>query len=295
MAIVCPGDGFVDRHGRCSRHRRRHESGRYSRRSPSLRAGSATLVSRRLAQPTRCLRLHARLRHVPGRSAIDDRSAAVAWPTMLVPPSTTSGDNLPGVTANVSVAAAPAVMVVTVTTMAIVTASQLSGCRVGYARDNFRRLPSRLRSNCGVRRAMFVRPTSTPGTNSGRSAGHLPSHFRACASRGARRDTPGSRQTPPHFGRRKRRLRRRLRRPPRPPRLTTLAPEPPTIPPTRASAKVSAPPTMARTILRSRPCALAAKPAPFNRRGGSEPPSSPASILPSLFMKFLFFSTPSGV
>ena len=293
---VEPGDGFVDHPRRCLRHRRRHESGRYSRHSPSLGAGSTPLVSRRLVQPARCLRLHARLRHVPGRCAIDDRRAAVAWPTMLVPPSTTAGDNFPGVTANVSVAAAPAVMAVTVTTMVIVTTSQLPGCRVGYARDNFRRPPSRLRSNCRRRRTLyFFRSPSTPGTNSERSPGHWPGHSRARASHGARRDTPGSRQTPPHFGRRKRRLRRRLRRPPRPPRLTTLAPEPPTIPPTRASAKVLAPPTMARTILRSRPCALAAKPAPFNRRGGSEPPSSPASILPSLFMKFLFFSTPSGV
>ena len=36
--------------------------------------------------------------------------------------------------------------------------------------------------------------------------------------------------TPPHFGRQKRQCRRRLRRAPRPLRLTTLAPEPPTMP-----------------------------------------------------------------
>ena len=67
------------------------------------------------------------------------------------------------------------------------------------------------------------------------------------------------------------------------------------MPQTRASAKVSAPPTMARTTLRARPSALAAGIAPLKRRGGSDPLASPASILPSLFMKFLFFSTPFGV
>ena len=192
---VEPGDGFVDHPRRCLRHRRRHESGRYSRHSPSLGAGSTPLVSRRLVQPARCLRLHARLRHVPGRCAIDDRRAAVAWPTMLVPPSTTAGDNFPGVTANVSVAAAPAVMAVTVTTMVIVTTSQLPGCRVGYARDNFRRPPSRLRSNCRRRRTLyFFRSPSTPGTNSERSPGHWPGHSRARASHGASRDTPSFRR-----------------------------------------------------------------------------------------------------
>ena len=39
---VEPGDGFVDRHRRCLRHRRRHESGRYSRHSPSLGTGSSS-------------------------------------------------------------------------------------------------------------------------------------------------------------------------------------------------------------------------------------------------------------
>ena len=215
---------------------------------------------------------------------------------MLVPPSTTAGDNLPGMTANVSVAAAPAVMVVTVTTMVIVTASQLPGCRVGFARDNFRRPPSRLGSNCRVRRAMFVRPTSTPGTNSGRSAGHTGRVILAPAPRTALAATLRvSVGTPPHFGRQKRQCRRRLRRAPRPLRLTTLAPEPPTMPTTKASAKVSVPPPMAWTALRTRASALVAGIAPLKRRGGSDPLASPASILPSLFMKFLFFSTPFGV
>ena len=101
--------------------------------------------------------------------------------------------------------------------------------------------------------------------------------------------------TPPHFGRQKRQCRRRLRRAPRPLRLTTLAPEPPTMPTTKASAKVSVPPPMAWTALRTRASALVAGIAPLKRRGGSDPLASPASILPSLFMKFLFFSTPSGV
>ena len=159
---------------------------------------------------------------------------------MLVPPSTTAGDNLPGMTANVSVAAAPAVMVVTVTTMVIVTALQLSGCRVDVARDNFE---GRLRSSGQTVDDAARYTSSVPLQHRVRTRNKVLDTCRVILAPALRTALAATLRvsvgTPPHFGRQKRQCRRRLRRAPRPPRLTTLAPEPPTMPQTRASAKVS--------------------------------------------------------